>query len=71
MEQTIRLMIEQAETEENYSLIGYVKQLIDEFATTINCPSNWRDIGEEIAEEYKDNTWVYDELELWNHKEVD
>ena len=42
MEQTIRLMIEQAETEENYSLIGYVKQLIDEFATTINCPSNWR-----------------------------
>ena len=67
MEQTIRLMIEQAETEENYSLIGYVKQLIDEFATTINCPSNWRDIGEELAEEYKDNSWVYDELELWNY----
>ena len=69
MEQTIRLMIEQAETEENYSLIGYVKQLIDEFATTINCPSNWRDIGEEIAEEYKDNSWVYDELELWNYED--
>ena len=67
MEQTIRLMIEQAETEENYSLIGYVKQLIDEFSTTINCPSNWRDIGSKIAEEYKDNSWVYDELELWNY----
>ena len=39
-----------AETEENYSLIGYVKQLIDEFATTINCPSNWRDIGSKLAE---------------------
>ena len=50
MEQTIRLMIEQAETEENYSLIGYVKQLIDEFTTTINCPSNWRDIGSKLAE---------------------
>lgn len=69
MEQTIRLMIEQAETEENYSLIGYVKQLIDEFATTINCPSNWRSIGEELAEEYKDNSWVYDELELWNYED--
>ena len=69
MEQTIRLMIEQAETEENYSLIGYVKQLIDEFATTINCPSNWRSIGEELAEEYKDNSWIYDELELWNYED--
>ena len=28
---------------------GYVKQIIDEFATTINCPSNWRDIGNKLA----------------------
>ena len=69
MEQTIRLMIEQAETEENYSLIGYVKQLIDEFVNTINCPSNWRDIGSKLAEEYDPSTWVWEELELWNHKE--
>ena len=69
MEQTIRLMVEQAETEENYSLIGYVKQLIDEFATTINCPSNWRDVGSKLAEEYDTSTWVWEELELWNHKE--
>ena len=52
MEQTIRLMIEQAETEENYYLIGYVKHLIDEFATTINCQSNWRDIGSKLEEEW-------------------
>lgn len=61
-------MIEQAETEENYSLIGYVKQIIDEFAETINCPSNWREIGEKLAKEYDCNSWVYRELELWNHE---
>lgn len=67
MEETIRLMIEQAETEENYSLIEYVKQLLDEFASTVNCPSNWRDLGTKLAEEYEPDTWVYEELELWNH----
>ena len=69
MEDIIREMIWQAEKEDNCQLIRYVKQLIDEFATTINCPSNWRSIGEELAEEYKDNTWVYDELELWNYED--
>lgn len=69
MEETIRLMIDQAETDENYSLIEYVKQLIDEFAMTINCPSNWRDIGEKLAEEYDECDWVYENLELWNYME--
>lgn len=69
MEQIIRLMIEQAETEENYSLIGYVGQLINEFADTINCPIEWRNMGQELAKEYSDNTWVYEELELWNYAE--
>lgn len=68
MEQTIKSMIEQAETEENYSLIHYVKQLIDTFAQTINCPSNWRDIGEELVKEYDCSSWVYEELELWNYE---
>ena len=52
MEQTIKNMINQAETEENYSLIEYARQIVDELATTINCPSNWRNIGEKLAEEY-------------------
>ena len=69
MEDIIREMIWQAEKEDNCQLIRYVKQLIDEFATTINCPSNWRDIGSKLAEEYKDNSWVYDELELWNYED--
>lgn len=69
MEQTIKLMIEQAETEENYSLIEYVRQLIGEFAETINCPSNWGMIVTQLAEEYSEGSWVYENLELWSYRE--
>ena len=55
--------------DEAYDLIRFVRDLIDKFAGTINCPSNWRSIGEELVEEYKDNPWIYDELELWNYEE--
>lgn len=41
-----------------FSLADIAKNLIDEMAGTINCPSNWRDIGEELAEEYQGNDWV-------------
>lgn len=67
MEQTIRNMINQAETEENYSLIEYAKQIVDELATTINCSSNWRSIGEKLADEYDSDSWVYENMELWNY----
>ena len=75
MENIIREMIEKAiyynETiksiDEAYELIRFTRDLIEEFTETINCPSNWRIIGEELAEEYKDNSWVYNELELWNY----
>lgn len=69
MEIIIRMMINQAETEENYSLIGYAKQIVDELADTINAPSNWRSIGEKLANEYDESDWVYEEMELWNYKE--
>lgn len=69
MEQTIRNMINQAETEENYSLIEYAKQIVDKLATTINCPSNWRNIGEKLADEYDYDSWVYENMELWNYVE--
>ena len=77
MENIIKEMIEKAiyykETigsiDEAYELIRFTRDLIDKFAETINCPSNWRSIGEELAEEHKDNSWVYDELELWNYED--
>lgn len=35
---------------------------------TINCPSNWRDIGEELAEEYKGNDWVMENCKLYEYE---
>ena len=67
MEEIIREMIKQADTERNVTLIKYVRQLICEFADTINCPSNWRGIGEELAKEYDPESWIYEELALWDY----
>lgn len=77
MKDTIKEMIEKAiwyyeqidRVDEAYELIRFVRDLIEKFADTINAPSNWRDIGTELAAEYKDNSWVFDELELWNYEE--
>lgn len=77
MKQIIKDMIEKAiwyyekidRVDEALELIRFVKDLIEEFADTINCPSNWRSIGEELAEEYKDNNWIYEELGLWNYED--
>ena len=77
MEQIIRDMIEKAVyykdkvgcIDEAFELIRFVRELVDKFAETINCPSNQRSIGEKLAYEYKNNSWVFDELELWNYVE--
>lgn len=76
MEEIINDMIEQAVyykntlglIDEANDLLRFVKELTDRFASTINCPSNWRSIGEQLAETYKDNSWLFDELELWNYE---
>ena len=54
---------------ECYDLLRFVKLLVDKMAITINCPSNWRDIGTELAKRYKDNDFIFDELELWNYED--
>lgn len=77
MKETIKDMIEKAiyymdelgNKDEALELIRFVRDLISKFSQTINCPSNWRDIGTELAEEYKESGWVFDELELWNYEE--
>lgn len=67
MEQIIIDMIAEAEERQDYELMAYIKKLISQFALTINCPSNWRSIGETLAETYESDSWVYEELELWNY----
>ena len=77
MENIIKNMIEKAIYykenlslyDESRELLQYAAQLREQMAMTINWPSNWRSIGTELAEEYKDNTWIFDELELWNYEE--
>lgn len=50
-----------------YKLAEIVENLIFEMAITINCPSDWRDIGEELAEEYQDNNWVMENCKLYEY----
>ena len=79
MEQIIREMIERAiyykenlnfiEESESYDLLKFARELIYQMVMTINCPSNWRDIGRKFAKEYRNNSWVFEELELWNYEE--
>jgi hypothetical protein len=76
MENIIKSMIEKAiyyDNLEHYDeareMLQFVRDLIEQMALTINCPSDWRNIGSELAEEYKENTWIFDELELWNYEE--
>jgi hypothetical protein len=76
MENIIKSMIEKAiyydnleQYDEAREMLQFVRDLIEQMALTINCPSDWRNIGSELAEEYKENTWIFDELELWNYEE--
>lgn len=66
MENIIIEMIEKAEENQDAELLELVRSLIEELASTFNAPSNWRDIGEKLAEKYDDESWVYQNLELWD-----
>lgn len=62
LKETIRELIEIAMNEENYltreSIMEKVRDIIDILQDTINAPSNWRDIKEELQEEYKNENDV-------------
>ena len=68
MEEIILKMVEQAKADGNYDLIDYARRLVEELAETINCPSNWRDIGEKLAKKYQDDNWVYDQMQLYYYE---
>ena len=62
MKHTLEMMILQAERDDDYSLLGYADSIIEILEDTINAPSNWRSIGREFEEKYRDNSFVYDGL---------
>lgn len=75
MENIIREMIEKAKYyeknlgfyDEACDLLQFVRDLTNRMEITTNCPLNWRNIREELAEKYKDNIWIMDHLDLWDY----
>ena len=66
MFETICNMIELAQAAEDFEMMGEIHDLISHFAMTINCPSNWRSIGEFIAAKYRENGEIYDNFRLYD-----
>ena len=58
MKEIIRNMLDKAFEEKDLELANIANDLMGELASTYNCPSNWRDILEELYEEYKNNEWI-------------
>lgn len=71
MKEIIKSLIQKAIDEQDYDLLRMVSQLIWKLTTTYNAPSNWRNIGTELEEVYKDDTWVYDGLDLIDYIETE
>lgn len=67
MYSTIKELVQKAINDQDFESAVIAKSIIDELADTINCPSNWRDIGERIAEEFENNEWIYEAMELWDY----
>lgn len=70
MEETMKGIIAQADDERNFDLIRWVKDILDEFSSTHNCPLDWRHIGAALADEYPADSWAYENLELYNFVEI-
>ena len=66
MENIIREMIWAAWRHNDREMAVQAYKIMCELAKTVNCPSNWRDIGEKMAEEFKDNEWVMENCCLYN-----
>lgn len=68
MKDIIKDLIQLAEENEDYELIYQIRRLIQELALTYNAPSNWRNVASELQNEYTNDSWVYEQLELWDYE---
>ncbi len=74
MKDIIRNMLDKAYEDKDLDLASIASDLIGELGGTYNCPSNWRSIPDELAEEYKDNKWIMNavyELSAYSNDEED
>ena len=58
MKGIIRNILDKAYEEKDLDLANIANDLMEKLANTFNCPSNWRNILDELYEEYKDNEWI-------------
>ena len=65
MYNVIKRMIIRAEKNNDFDLADDVYEILSALAVTFNAPSDWRDIGEELAEEYSNNNWIMDNCKLY------
>lgn len=77
MKDIVKNLISIAEQTDDFDaqikILDEVQSLVYQLATTINAPSNWRSIAEELAEEYStaEYNWIYEALQLWNYQVED
>lgn len=74
MKEIIQYLLNRAIDERDLELAETASDLMGELAGTYNCPSNWRNILEELYEEYKGNEWAMKsvfEFQLMNINEDD
>ena len=43
-------------------------QLMDKLASTFNCPSNWQDIGENMADSFSGVDWIEENCKLYDFR---
>lgn len=62
MKEIIKTMLDKAFEENDLDLAEIANDLMSELASTFNCPSNWRNILDELYEEYKENDWIIESV---------
>ena len=65
MYNVIKKMIIRAKENNDFDLADDVYEILSTLAVTFNAPSDWRAIGEELAEEYSNNNWIMDNCKLY------
>ena len=72
MKEIIKYLLNRAIEERDLEHAETASDLMGELAGTYDCPSNWRNILEELYEEYKGNDWAMEavyEFQLMNINE--
>lgn len=68
MEKIIEDMITSAYRHKDYEMAAFAYQLMAEMARTFNCPSNWQDIGENMADSFSGVDWIEDNCKLYDFR---